>query len=408
MAGMYPENQVLTLFGEQVQWPGVGADGKFHNGDFNDPQSPPCYVPAETINLLLDNLSALITKCGGTPDSVSPSQLADLVTHLAGASKLIMRDANGRAKVAAPEAADDIARKAEIDAAMVAGAENLAAGMTAIAAEIEILRTAQKGYALYEGGRNLLSVFGVSAIPDLMAILHEKCNGEGTPDFDGLFIGDYVDIPSLTIEGTTYANQRILLSGFNHYRNMHEYEAYRNTKNHILFTFDKIVLKKRMNPTNTNAGGYPSSELRTFLEGVGGDGSGLFAIGLKEAIGDYLYTIKKYASVKSAMSWGNYTVFPPTALEVGAPYYYRQSDGYWWPGDEEDTVSLQRRFPIFSQRQYSKKYGTQYDWYWLSTPVSAQASDSAASAFCVIYGHGLAVYYNASWVGGVAPAFCVA
>jgi hypothetical protein len=127
-----------------------------------------------------------------------------------------MRDANGRANAADPVEDDDIARKAEIIAAMSAGADNLAAAQEAIAEQLIELQNAQKGYALYEGGRNLLSVFGVSTVPELMAILREKCNGEGTPNFDGLFIGDYVDIPSLTVEGATYANQRVLLSGFNH------------------------------------------------------------------------------------------------------------------------------------------------------------------------------------------------
>jgi hypothetical protein len=353
-------------------------------------------------------LTALIEKCGGVANAVEEGQLAALVTHLATAKALVMRDGHGRAKVAAPVENDDIARKAEIDAALAVCAENLVAAVEAIGGQIQTLQAAQKGYALYEGGRDLLSVLGVETVPEAMAALREKCNGEGTPNFDGLFIGDYIDIPSLIVDGVTYANRRILLSGFNRYRNMHEYEAYRNTKNHLLFTFDKIVLKKRMNPTNTNAGGYPSSELRTFLEGVGGDGSGLFAVGLREAIGDCLYTIKKYASVKGAMAWGNYTVFPPTALEVGAPFYYRPSDGGWWPGDEEDTVSLQRRFPIFSIRQFQKKYGTVYDWYWLSTPLSTQAFDSAASAFCAIDSGGLAGDNGAGSAGGVAPAFCVA
>jgi hypothetical protein len=150
---MYPNNQALEIFGEQVQWPGVGADGKFHNGDFNDPQSPPCYVPAESINLILDNLTALITKCGGTPDSVSPSQLADLVTHLAGASKLIMRDAHGRAKVAAPVAADDIARLAEITASREAIEGALADWRHGIETEVAQAGNSPTGYGLYREGR---------------------------------------------------------------------------------------------------------------------------------------------------------------------------------------------------------------------------------------------------------------
>lgn len=115
MAGMYPDNQELNIFGEKVQWPGVDSSGKFSNGSFQNPLEKPSFIPAETINLILDNLSELITKLGGTPDNTSIDQLAKLFTVAATANAGIMRDASGRAKVAAPKADDDIARKAEVD-----------------------------------------------------------------------------------------------------------------------------------------------------------------------------------------------------------------------------------------------------------------------------------------------------
>ena len=115
MAGMYPDNQELNIFGEKVQWPGVDSSGKFSNGSFKNPLEKPSFIPAETINLILDNLSELITKLGGTPDNTSIDQLAKLFTVAATANAGIMRDASGRAKVAAPKADDDIARKAEVD-----------------------------------------------------------------------------------------------------------------------------------------------------------------------------------------------------------------------------------------------------------------------------------------------------
>ena len=115
MAGMYPDNQELDIFGEKVQWPGVDSSGKFSNGSFQNPLEKPSFIPAETINLILDNLSELITKLGGTPNNTSIDQLAKLFTVAATANAGIMRDASGRAKVAAPKADDDIARKAEVD-----------------------------------------------------------------------------------------------------------------------------------------------------------------------------------------------------------------------------------------------------------------------------------------------------
>lgn len=116
MAGMYPNNQELTIFGEKVQWPGVDKTGKFTNGSFSDPLEKPSFIPAETINLILDNLTALIEKLGGIPDNTSIDQLAKLFTSGIVANKGIMRDSAGRAKVTAPQADDDIARKKEVDA----------------------------------------------------------------------------------------------------------------------------------------------------------------------------------------------------------------------------------------------------------------------------------------------------
>ncbi len=75
MAGLYPNNQELEIFGEPVVWPGVNAEGKFTNGDFSNPLVPPSYIPAETINLILDNLNSLIIGAGLTPNNTDQNQL---------------------------------------------------------------------------------------------------------------------------------------------------------------------------------------------------------------------------------------------------------------------------------------------------------------------------------------------
>ena len=80
MAGMYPDNQNIEVFGEQVPWPGVDADGKFTNGSFSDPLVKPSFIPAGTINLILDNLAALITEMGGIPNNTDTNQLVNSLT----------------------------------------------------------------------------------------------------------------------------------------------------------------------------------------------------------------------------------------------------------------------------------------------------------------------------------------
>ena len=116
MGEMYPNNQDINMFGENVSWPGVDSDtGKFTNGSFSDPLKKPSFIPAETINLILDNLAELIKLMGGTPNNSAAGQLAALFSSAAVVKKGIMRNAAGRAKIAAPAEADDIARKDTVD-----------------------------------------------------------------------------------------------------------------------------------------------------------------------------------------------------------------------------------------------------------------------------------------------------
>ena len=76
MAGMYPDNETISLFGEEVSWPGLDeGTGKFTSGDFSNPMKKPSFIPAETVNLILDNLANLITSLGGSPDNSGADQL---------------------------------------------------------------------------------------------------------------------------------------------------------------------------------------------------------------------------------------------------------------------------------------------------------------------------------------------
>jgi hypothetical protein len=76
MPGLYPVNQNITIFGEEVLWPGVDpVSGKFTNGSFTDPLVRPSYVPADTMNLLLDNIGNLLEYLGFEPNNTDPEQL---------------------------------------------------------------------------------------------------------------------------------------------------------------------------------------------------------------------------------------------------------------------------------------------------------------------------------------------
>ena len=283
------------------------------------------------------------------------------------ANKAVIRDKDGRFRAKAPKDSEDVARKQEFDEA-----------------------TANTGST---EGRNLLTVLGVTTVAEAMEVLHERCNGEGVADFSGLMIGDYLDLPSLTVDGTTYTwnatyqNLRIVISGFNHYIHCGDTE---NTKNHILWTFKNVVLQRQMNSSDTNTGGYNASAMKTYLDGV-------FALGLGSALGssDYLYTISRAISRKDSTEWVRNTVFLPTEVEVFGVATY---------GDDQNAWNTNIQYPIYRDSSYyrCKKYNGSRAWWWEAT---LHASNS--TLFCDVSYSGFSDSLNASrGGGGVAPAFC--
>jgi hypothetical protein len=285
-------------------------------------------------------------------------------------------------------------------------------------------------------GRDLRLVFGIAStnpavyIPQIMAEIRRRCNNNGEidntiiPDFRGLEVGDYID--GLDLSGivaptggtapqawnSTYKNNRIVIAGFNTYKGAGDTE---NSKNHIVFVFRNVIVKGRVNATNNNAGGYPASEIRQWLEGAEGDGSGPFAAGLKAALAgggpeNYLYTIRKAHSTKSNQAWNSFTAWLPSELEV---------EGYPTYGDEGVYIAAiasgpasragwntNVQLPIY-QKSYSyriKRFNGSRTWSWLMTPTA-----HTASYFCAIINGGDFNGNNASHAnGGISPAICVA
>ena len=243
-------------------------------------------------------------------------------------------------------------------------------------------------------GRNLFDVLGVSTIQAAMAALSARCNGTGTPNFTGLMIGDFIDGINLSaipeenggdagqVWNATNRNNQIVISGFNTYRGIGDTE---NNRNHILFTFRNIPLRKRMNATNINAGGYIASEMRAFLEGLNGNGTGdmdgvttaAFMNALVAQLGaGRLYTIRKHHSTKGNSTWASYTVFLPSELEV-LGYPNTGDEGMFLPALTSPELPARAQwntnvqFPIFSRSGVyrGKRYnGGRYTW-WLQTPT---------------------------------------
>lgn len=316
------------------------------------------------------------------------------------ANSFMMRDENGRAKVAAPVAEDDIAIKANVT--------------KEVTERINYNKMITSHFDSCDG-RNLLTVLGVSTIEQAFEVLSTRCNGTGVPDFSGLMIGDYLDLPSLTVGGTTYTwnesykNLRIVISGFNHYKGVGDTE---NTKNHILWTFRNIVLQRIINPTkmvykydehgNWLHGptinyvpiptGYNNSNMNSFLNGA-------FTAGINAAIGNKLYTVRRVAdNDENTRTWSSFTTFLPTEVEIfGTPTY----------GNDQKKYNINIQFPIFRNSSFYrvKRYNGSRLWWWTATPH--QQHSNTYTHFCNVDNKGNIYFTSISnGSGGVAPAFC--
>jgi len=82
MAGLYPTDEVINMFGTDVNYPGLDpVTHKFTDGDFSDPLTKPSYIPAKTFNLILDNLGSLISGLGYEPNNTDPDQLIKAIQN---------------------------------------------------------------------------------------------------------------------------------------------------------------------------------------------------------------------------------------------------------------------------------------------------------------------------------------
>jgi hypothetical protein len=313
--------------------------------------------------------------------------------------------------VAAPAADDDIARLADITGVLENGGGSLGGQVNQLKETVK--RVTPNGFGLYLPGRDLMSVLGVNSIPAAMTALRDRCNGTGEPDFSGLQIGDYLDgldLSAVPAErggaagqawSDSYKNNRITLSAFNPYKGAGDTEV---TQNHLRVDFANVPLTGRMNASDTNTGGYPASEMRAFLEGVNGDGTGgksgvtaaAFLNALKSQLGDYLLPVRRLLSNKGNWAWVTCTLWLPSEDEVFG-------ESAWGESNYGDGQKL--HIPLYrdSYLYRIKRLNGSRQWWWLSSPYSGSAIH-----FCSSYSGGHAGGTNASSVDGCAPAFCVA
>lgn len=270
-------------------------------------------------------------------------------------------------------------------------------------------------------GRNLLTVLGVSTIADAMAALAIFCNGTGIPDFSKLRIGDYldgIDLSAIPAENggdagqawnSQYLNNRIIISGFNTFKYFGD-NGLNEGLNHILFTFRNIPLRKKMRSENINTGGYHASELRAFLDGTIGDGSGnyegdakvttgAFFKALKGQIGNRILRILRLLDestfgVNEICDFHYYSVFLLSEYEVfGSNVYGRPTC---------DHTKIQ--YPIYqsSNTYRRKRFNGVGSSFWLCTPP-AQYNHN----FCHVETKGYCAFKGPASLSGCSPSFCI-
>lgn len=247
--------------------------------------------------------------------------------------------------------------------------------------------------------RSLLDVLGIRSVhsdepateTEAKACIQEMHRRLEAGDMSWYRDCDYLDLLSITVDGVTYTwnssykNLRLMNMGLNVYKHAGDTE---NTKNHVVMQFRNCVLTKRVNASNTNAGGYAASELYIWLNDK-------FKAGLVSALGDYLYKIRRLLSEKDSWEWADDTVFLPTEHEVwGTDVWSEKWDGGFqaqWPAYRDSAI-----YKV-------KRYNGSRMWWWEASPYSENAV-----SFCNVYYYGFANYYLASVAGGLPPAFCVA
>ena len=224
-------------------------------------------------------------------------------------------------------------------------------------------------------GRNLVTVLGAANAAAAFAALRTRADAG---NFNGLRLGDYIDVSSMTIDGSAISNSnqrlRFEIAGFDTYLNVGDTPT---SSHHILMISKNCVLQKAMNSTATNAGGYAASELCAYLNNQ-------VKTGLVNAIGITPKTVHRLLDNKTEWAWLAETVFIPTEVEVFGHQAWSNNKGY------SSGTSVQ--WPLFSefpQRRIANWNGSRW-WWWEASP---RTDDSAR--FCLCSDTGNASYISA-------------
>ncbi|GHV61008.1 hypothetical protein AGMMS49587_04020 [Spirochaetia bacterium] len=256
--------------------------------------------------------------------------------------------------------------------------------------------------------------FGVSTASDAFASLHELISTPKPGDDFTLIIalGDYIDLPALTIGGTTIDDRalgtpgtasyhdrllRLIVVGINSFQRDGGLANNPGAPGHVVFQFRNVPVTHNMEATDINTNGYAGSAMKAYLRD------------------EFLPDLKNAAGLTDAMLWaptrkvskGGYgpelgvddvrdTLWLPTVWEI----YNAQGAS----SAAYETSANQARLEYYTDNPSHRKYDTANiaRSYWLASPSSGSAAE-----FAGVNVIGNSSYSIASVVSGCAPAFCV-
>lgn len=237
-------------------------------------------------------------------------------------------------------------------------------------------------------GKNLADFFDIRDFNSLLSAVHQSIR----MGFENLRIGDYYDIPSITLEGTTITRNelgkrlRMVVSGYNLFKST----TLDVNVNHVLWTFQNVVFQKLMRQDGLNTG-YTDSYLHNFLTTA-------FYQALRESSNNspWFFPVKRALYNNTDFADKACLVFLPSEQEVFGYSIYGN--------DNLNTENPGIQFPIYrnSRRYRVKTYRDSPSSWWMGT-----INPNKLGNFCAVDVHGNPDYFPSATVTvGVSPAFC--
>jgi hypothetical protein len=290
----------------------------------------------------------------------------------------------------------------------------------------------------FKGSEDKTGTAGVKAAFEELSAFIKKDGLTNGKTQNVIKLGDYIDLEGglevlaypgdggdgggdFNYDGTSEYT-RLIVVGINSFQpkspNQYQYQGKDTPPPHVVFQFQNAPVARRMNQDDTNAGGYPASEMRKYLTPVTGvSGSGNFLAGLNNA------------GVPKGVLWEPARVMVakkenPNETEtihdlLWLPTEYEMFGKLEEPASEEpEATQVQLAYYTDAKKTNNKLYKARKTEEYLGFPVMGEndsppywlasaVKDPNTKAFCEVNINTGISPIGAKSVCSVVPAFCV-